>query len=292
MKNQEYTFHYPHNLNEDAVLIMWSHRNFIITAIAALFSLLFLLRTGVFIPLVFCAVFALMTARIGDITIYEYLKILAKYIFFDHLILHFDEGGNPTMPNKNTCEREMNISFISNDHLQLFSQNIKQSYIILEPINTAVLPPEIMFTKVQSLANSIKALSESQIQIEIITLNSTKSFETNKQYLTARIEQEKNIKLRNLLQKDLIDLENIKLQAAANREFAFILNFYNETESTRYNLEQRAVSTLKDGGFNPRIAEKDDFKRLLAIYYEQRLDVEDLVEYDGEQYLRGSKDEI
>lgn len=292
MKESDYTYHYPHNLNEKPTLWYWTIRNVIIIAGSLAGSLVSIVWWSLFLPAVCTVIFALLTFRVGDTTIYDYSKLLCKYVVFDKLILQYDEGGNPTMPRKNTCDKELNISNITDEAMHLFSYNQKQIYLFLKPTNVAVLPTEFMRTKIELLANSIKSVSENYITIEILCLNSTQSFEENKEYLNERIHTEKNIQLRQLLQKDLIELETIKLQAAANREFVMILNFYQQSQNTINNLVNRVVSTLNEGGFSPKLAKKEDYKRLAAIYYEQRLDVEDLVEYDGEQFVGGNKNEI
>lgn len=286
MTDKENIYYYPENLNQDATLLFWSVRNAMIIAVILVVGILAYVWMGVLFPFAFTVIFAFMTFQIADTTVYDYTKLLVKYVIVDKLILHYDEGGNPMIPRKNTCEKEMNIAHITDNYMQLINYKQRQVYIFIKPINVVVLPPEYMRLKIECLANSIKSVAENNIQIEILCVNSTQSYEENKEYLVSRIQQEKNILLRQLLQKDLLDLDKMKINAAANREFVFVLNFGNgESQATMNNLVNRVVAALNDGGFSAKIAKQNDYKRINAIYYEQRLDVEDLLDYDGEQFL-------
>lgn len=287
----KYTFYYPYNLNEEAWVLLWTTRNAIIAVISSIMSMFILFYTGFFIPLAATVLFAIATVRIGDITIYDYTKTLVKYIITDKLILKYDQGGKPTMPNKNTCDKELNISNIMDSHLQLYTQNDKQVYIFIKPVNVAVLPTEFMQAKIHSLVISIKAVEQNNVQIEPLCMNSSQSFEKNKEYLTRRIQEEKNIHIRKLLRKDLLELDEIKLKAAANREFIIALTFtHGESENTMNNIVSNIMSTLEEGGFSPSQATKNDYKRLVSLYYEQPINFDSFVEYDGEQYLGGESD--
>lgn len=89
-------YYYPENLNEDAVILLWSLKNFIIIGICILFSLLLFFLASLVIPAVATAVFMFLCVRVrGNISIYCYLKKLWHFCITDQLIYH---GGNNNEP--------------------------------------------------------------------------------------------------------------------------------------------------------------------------------------------------
>lgn len=286
-------FYYPENLNSSAKLLFWTTRNAIIIAALLVGSVLGFVAMGIILPFVILGVFAFMTFEIAESTVYSYTKLLTKYVIFDTLKLFYD-GSGTMIPRKNTTINEMNIHTITDDTLELIGYRQKQVFVLVQPINVAVLPPEYMRERIDALTNSMKSITDNNIIIEILCVNSTQSYDSNKEYLADRIAQESNRVIRQMLQKDLLDLDKMRLSAAANREFVVALTFnQSASPSTVNNKVNRLVQTLNEGTFSTKIAEKEDYKRLLAIYYEQRMDIDDLSDYDGEKYIaKGEIDSV
>ena len=122
-------------------------------------------------------------------------------------------------------------------------------------------------------------------EIEMLCLNSRESFENNKQFLKMRMEQEDNPVIRRLLEKDQNHLDRIQVQMATAREFLILIRLKDEKESEVFPYLSRIEKSLKEQGFSVKRADKEDIKRLLAVYYEQNVTTEKFEDFDGERWI-------
>ena len=122
-------------------------------------------------------------------------------------------------------------------------------------------------------------------EIEMPCLNSRESFENNKQFLKMRMEQEDNPVIRKLLEKDQNHLDRIQVQMATAREFLILIRLKDEKESEVFPYLSRIEKSLKEQGFSVKRADKEDIKRLLAVYYEQNVTTEKFEDFDGERWI-------
>ena len=119
----------------------------------------------------------------------------------------------------------------------------------------------------------------------MLCLNSRESFENNKQFLKMRMEQEDNPMIRKLLEKDQNHLDRIQVQMATAREFLILIRLKDEKESEVFPYLSRIEKSLKEQGFSVKRADKEDIKRLLAVYYEQNVTTEKFEDFDGERWI-------
>ena len=119
----------------------------------------------------------------------------------------------------------------------------------------------------------------------MLCLNSRESFEDNKRFLRSRIEQEENPVVRKLLEKDLTHLDLIQVQMATAREFLIVIRLKDEKETEVFPYLARIEKSLKEQGFSVKRADKEDIKRLLAVYYEQNVTTERFEDFDGERWI-------
>ena len=92
--------------------------------------------------------------------------------------------------------------------------------------------------------------------------------------------------MRELLEKDLAHLDAIQFSSASSRKFVLVIPLtekMNAEETTLRQLEK----AICDHGLRVRLAEEQDVKRLLAIYYRQDLTTEVFRDFDGEEYVHG-----
>ena len=158
-------------------------------------------------------------------------------------------------------------------------------YFLVQPDNIAVLSETAVKSKVMYLTEILKGFDG----IELACINSRENFDHNKNFYKKRMEEEKSGKVRELLQKDLVHLDRVQIQTASAREFLFLVRFRN------YNPESNDVQTgisrmeklLKDNGFSSRLAEKEDIKRLYAVYFVQNITQVYFDDYDGERFVKG-----
>ena len=154
-------------------------------------------------------------------------------------------------------------------------------YFIVKPSNISVLSEASIGARIYALMTVLKGVAE----IEMLCLNSRESFENNKQFLKMRMEQEDNPVIRKLLEKDQNHLDRIQVQMATAREFLILIRLKDKKESEVFPYLSRIEKSLKEQGFSVKRADKEDIKRLLAVYYEQNVTTEKFEDFDGERWI-------
>ena len=154
-------------------------------------------------------------------------------------------------------------------------------YFIVKPSNISVLSEASIGARIYALMTVLKGVAE----IEMLCLNSRESFENNKQFLKMRMEQEDNPVIRKLLEKDQNHLDRIQVQMATAREFLILIRLKDEKESEVFPYLARIEKSLKEQGFSVKRADKEDIKRILAVYYEQNVTTEKFEDFDGERWI-------
>lgn len=154
-------------------------------------------------------------------------------------------------------------------------------YFIVKPTNISVLSQASVGARIYALMTVLKGVAE----IEMLCLNSRESFEDNKRFLRSRIEQEENPVVRKLLEKDLTHLDRIQVQMATAREFLIVIRLKDEKETEVLPYLAHIEKSLKEQGFSVKRADKEDIKRLLAVYYEQNVTTEKFEDFDGERWI-------
>lgn len=154
-------------------------------------------------------------------------------------------------------------------------------YFIVKPSNISVLSEASVSARIYALMTVLKGVAE----IEMLCLNSRENFEDNKRFLRERMEREENPMVRRLLEKDLTYLDRIQVQMATAREFLIIVRLKEEKESEVFPYLSRIEKSLKEQGFSVKRAEREDIKRILAVYYEQNVTTERFEDFDGERWI-------
>lgn len=155
-------------------------------------------------------------------------------------------------------------------------------FYLIRPDNLSVLSPEVIRSRIRSLT----VLLSTQPALEILALDSRESFQRNKEYYQRRIEEEMVPEVRDLLEKDLAHLDAIQFSSASSREFVLAIPLNEKTDAGEGALRQLEKS-ICDHGIQVRLANEQDVKRLLAIYYQQDLTTEFFPDHDGEEYVHG-----
>lgn len=70
---------YPQNLKAKANLWLWGLRDFVILSIAVLISVILLVQSGMLLPAAFSMCFAVLTIRMDDSTVLDYLGYAIRY---------------------------------------------------------------------------------------------------------------------------------------------------------------------------------------------------------------------
>ena len=154
-------------------------------------------------------------------------------------------------------------------------------YFMIKPTNISVLSEESISARIYALMTVLKGL----VELEFLCLNSRESYEDNKRFLRSRFEKEDNPAVQKLLELDIIHLDRIQVQMATAREFLVIIRLRNEKDSEVFPFLNRIEKILREQGFIAKRADKEDIKRILAVYFEQNVTSEKFEDYDGERWV-------
>lgn len=167
------------------------------------------------------------------------------------------------------------------DHSLMTYRGDELVYFIIKPTNISVLSEASISARIYALMTVLKGMAE----LEFLCLNSRENFEDNKRFLKNRIEHENNLAVRRLLEHDLTHLDRIQVQMATAREFLVIIRLKGEKENEVFPYLGRIEKTLREQGFSVKRAEKEDIKRILALYFEQNVTTERFEDFDGERWI-------
>jgi len=156
----------------------------------------------------------------------------------------------------------------------------ERAFYIIRPDNLSVLSPEVVWSRVRALT----VLLSTHPSLELLALDSRESFQRNKVYYRHRIEEETVPQVRTILEKDLEHLDAIQRSSASSREFILVIPLNDKTDEPALRQMEK---TICDHGIQVRLAEEQDVKRLLAIYYQQELTTEVFPSFDGEEFVHG-----
>ena len=156
----------------------------------------------------------------------------------------------------------------------------ERAFYIIRPDNLSVLSPEVVWSRVRALT----VLLSTQPSLELLALDSRESFQRNKAYYRHRIEEETVPQVRTILEKDMEHLDDIQCSSASSREFILVIPLHDKTDEPALRQMEK---TICDHGIQVRLAEEQDVKRLLAIYYQQELTTEVFPNFDGEEFVHG-----
>lgn len=151
-------------------------------------------------------------------------------------------------------------------------------YFLVKPTNISVLSRVSVGQKVKQLMQLLTV----QPDIEIICLDARENFDDNKLYLDARLEDETNAKVRELLERDKVFLDEIQVQMSTAREFLFAVRMRNESDEQSFSTLNRIEKSINEQGFDCNRAEKDDVKRILSRYFGINTDETQLDDHDGD----------
>lgn len=153
-------------------------------------------------------------------------------------------------------------------------------FFLVRPDNLTVLSAEGVRARIMALTNLLRA----EPAVELMALDSRESFQPNKAYYQARLDKETVPALRNLLQQDLKHLDEIQSASASAREFLLILRPEGKVIPDEAGLRQMEKA-LCDHGISVHLAEEQDVKRLLAVYYQHDVTTDFYEDADGERMV-------
>ena len=156
-------------------------------------------------------------------------------------------------------------------------------FFLIRPDNLTVLSEDGVRVRVTALANLLRAESA----VELLALDSRESFQRNKEFYQARLEQETVPALRTLLRQDIRHLESIQSASASSREFLLVMRLEEKEAADERGLRQ-LEKALCDHGVRVQLVEEQDVKRLLAVYYQHDVTTDYFEDVDGERAVTGN----
>lgn len=155
-------------------------------------------------------------------------------------------------------------------------------FFLIKPDNLSVLSAEGIRGRVKNLTDLLRGTQE----VRLLALDSRESFQRNKDWYRQRLEDEDLPALRELLRQDAAHLDAIQASTASAREFALVYRLEPQEAGADAAALRQTEQALRDLGFHARLAEDQDIKRILAVYYQQDVTTEWFEEYDGERWLK------
>lgn len=150
-------------------------------------------------------------------------------------------------------------------------------FYLVQPDNLSVLSIEGVRSRVMALTDLLRSIEN----VDLLALDSRESFQSNKHHYQQRLETEELPALRELLRQDMTLLDHIQSTTASSREFALVCRMDSRNSEDPGYLK-RLENAIRNCGFRVRLANEQDIKRLLAVYYQQDVTTENFCDFDGE----------
>ena len=149
------------------------------------------------------------------------------------------------------------------------------------PTNISVLSKQSIEYKTNHLKLVLSAIPD----IEITCTDSAESFDNNKAYLQRRYEEENNSKVKELIDKDIVFLDDIQAEMSTARIFVFSAKCKAKSSEQVFQILNEIEKTISDEGFDIKRMSKPDIKRYLALYFGTSMNGELLPDVDGGQFI-------
>ena len=155
-------------------------------------------------------------------------------------------------------------------------------FFMIKPDNLSVLSGEGIRGRIKNLTDLLCATQE----VRLLALDSRESFQRNKDWYRQRLETEELPAIRELLRQDGAHLDEIQAATASAREFALVYRLGPQESGEDVSRLRQTEQALRDLGFHARLAEEQDVKRVLAVYYQQDVTTEWFDDFDGERWIK------
>ena len=159
-------------------------------------------------------------------------------------------------------------------------------FFSIAPTNLAVLSKSSIDGKIVRWMTALSACPD----LEAVCIDAAESFDGNREYLTRQKNSEDNPRIRDILQKDLIFLDQMQAEIASARQFVLIVRLRSDKPDQIFQTVNRVGKLLDGEDFEAIRLKKGDIKRLLALYFDASGNGDGLPDTDGGQYLTFSQE--
>lgn len=154
-------------------------------------------------------------------------------------------------------------------------------FFMIKPDNLSVLSGEGIRGRIKNLTDLLCATQE----VRLLVLDSRELFQRNKDWYRQRLETEELPTIRELLRQDGAHLDEIQTATVSAREFALVYRLGPQESGEDVSRLRQTEQALRDLGFHARLAEEQDVKRILAVYYQQDVTTDWFDNFDGERWV-------
>lgn len=188
-------------------------------------------------------------------------------------------AGRESLRQQQSTRQLMGITRITEHGVS--TPNGDYVFFLIRPDNLSVLSEDAIRQRVGNLSS----LLSNRDEVTLMALDSRASFQHNKLFYQARLEEETEPAIRRLLQLDLERLDEIQTSSASKREFVIALRVTSKESNDPAVLHQM-VKSISNENIPVRLAEWADIKRLLSVYYLHDAAVTTVEDVDGEQAVK------
>lgn len=188
-------------------------------------------------------------------------------------------AGRESLRQQQSTRQLMGITRITEHGVS--TSNGDYVFFMVRPDNLSVLSDDAIRQRVGNLSN----LLGNRDEVTLMALDSRASFQNNKLFYQARLEEETEPAIRRLLQMDLEQLDEIQASSASKREFVISMRVTSKESNDPAVLHQMEKS-ISNENIPVRLAERADIKRLLSVYYLNDAAVTAVEDVDGEQAVK------
>ena len=180
---------------------------------------------------------------------------------------------------RQTARQLMGISQLTDHGVRTAEGEL--AFFLVKPDNLSVLSEEGVRGRVAALTHLLCAMPE----LRILAMDSRESFQRNQEWYRQRMEQEDLPALRELLRQDSAHLGEIQTTTASAREVLLIFRLDQQSGGSDEIQLRQLEKRVRDQGFHVRLAEEQDIKRVLAVYYQQDVTTDRFEDFDGERWM-------
>ena len=242
---------------------LWTMRDFAVVAVCGLVSVFVFSATKSPMPLAVTAAYGFLTIRFEDVCILDFLGWAIQYF------ITAQQKFRRELPGKKERKRREKLPVKELLHIKDFTDHGIDAvegelvFFSVKPSNISVLSPESIWEKVWRLQTVLASAGE----LELLCLDSRESFADNQNHFLNLLRREENRKVRDVLEKDLAHLDSIQMEMATSRQFLFVLRIRKETPDQALAHINRAEKLIADQQFSVRRLQRDDLRKLLALYF-------------------------
>lgn len=149
------------------------------------------------------------------------------------------------------------------------------------PTNISVLSTANIDIKIRHLQMLLSAIPD----LEVLCMDSCECFDDNKNYLHDMAMNEPNPEVRALLLKDQEMLTSMQAEMSTARQFILVKRCRGMKPEQVFIAMNRVLKAVTEQGFEVQRMEKNDIKRLVAIYFNASMDGDLMPDVDGGQYF-------